>query len=133
MRKKSDPPEEKKLVVGLLFTRKYSPELGPQLVEIMSKGASVFEAAVELNISANLIYTWAKQHPEFKVYFDEAHRRSRAWWERQGRENVGSKGFNSVLWMMNMSNRFARLDYSEPHVWSQKQVVEQEVNPIMSN
>ena len=31
---------------------------------------------------------------------------SEAWWIRQGRENLDTRGFNHGLWLMNMVNRF---------------------------
>jgi hypothetical protein len=39
-----------------------------------------------------------------------------AWWEEQGRVNLGVKGFQTALWFINMKNRFGWTDNREQRV-----------------
>jgi hypothetical protein len=49
---------------------------------------------------------WTAAHPEFHEAFARARELSQAWWERQGRENLGSERFQAALYSRSMSARF---------------------------
>lgn len=89
------------------------------------QGQSVLEVAVELGVSRDTLYEWAKVHPEFSDALTRGRQVSQAWWERQGRENlkdheeydaetkIATKDrFNDRLWSKNVSCRF-KSDWSE--------------------
>lgn len=43
----------------------YTPELGDQILELMTTGLSLAAAAAELNIHRQRVYEWEERHPEF--------------------------------------------------------------------
>lgn len=96
---------------------KYTDSMPDRVIELMSEGASLAEVAADLGISRATLDKWS--HDERKPEFVESIKRgidlSEAWWLRQGREALREKGFNYVLWYMNMKNRFG---------WSDRQQVE---------
>ena len=85
----------------------------------MKSGASKAELCLELDISHDTICRWQKTIPEFSEAIRQGEASSKAWWLKQGRENLKNpKGFHAVLWYMNMKNR---------HGWKDKQDVKLEL------
>ena len=78
-----------------------------QAVETMgAEGYSVVEMAAEIGVHRDTLYEWEKVHPTFSDAFTRARLLSQAWWERQGRINLATQGFNHSLWAKNMGCRF---------------------------
>lgn len=84
----------------------YRPEFCQKVIDLGSEGASVVEMAAELGVHRDTIYGWAETIPEFSYAFTHARLCCQAWWERQGRTNLMTQGFNSSLWSKNMGCRF---------------------------
>jgi len=109
---------------------KYDPKWIDSLPDMFSQGQSVLEVAVELGISKDSIYEYAKLYPEFSDSLTRGRAISQAWWEKMGRENLFDtddydgetkqscrRKFNTSLWAKNVSCRF-RAD------WTDKQEIE---------
>ena len=86
----------------------YNPDYHcPMVIALMSDGLSRYEVARELGISyTGTLYEWEGKYPEFAEALKEGEAMSQAWWLTEARHNLGNPKFNSILWMMNMGNRF---------------------------
>ena len=77
---------------------------------LFDNGGSLAEASREMGISRSTFNRWVKGTDAVKNDFREVinlgKEASEAWWIRQGRENLETRGFNSNLWLLNMVNRF---------------------------
>jgi hypothetical protein len=85
---------------------KYNPERNPEVIDLMSQGASVVEVAAMLDVSRQTIYEWMDVHPEFSYTIKKGFELCQSWWEAKGRKNLENKDFNYTGWFMNMKNRF---------------------------
>lgn len=52
---------------------------------------------------------WLREQPRFAEVVENGRILSQAWWEKKGK-SVSDRSFNSVLWYMNMKNRFGWSD-----------------------
>ena len=81
-----------------------------RLESLFDNGGSMAEAAREMGISRSTFNRWLKgtdtQKAQFREVVSLGKEASEAWWIRQGRENLETRGFNSNLWLLNMVNRF---------------------------
>ena len=63
-----------------------------------------------MGINRSTFNRWANSAGSEKQSFREiveiGKEAAEAWWIRQGRENLDTRGFNHGLWLMNMVNRF---------------------------
>src|SRR5689334_9127619 len=84
----------------------YKPTYSAKVLTLMKKGASKFEVAAELVIHRDTLNEWAKKYPEFSDAIKKGEILSQAWWERQAREGLNNRLFNTALWYINMKNRF---------------------------
>ena len=91
---------------------KYRPEYCQQLIEQSAKGWSLAENAHSLNVNRSTIDLWAKDHQEFHEALTRAKIAEQTWWERKGRESLGEKTFQPLVWKVSMQARF-RDDYTE--------------------
>jgi hypothetical protein len=83
------------------------------VVELGQQGASVVEMAFEIGVSRNTLETnWPAEHPEFLEAFTRAREAAQVWWERKGRDNLETSGFQSAMWSRSMAARFP-LDWRE--------------------
>lgn len=87
----------------------YDPAYCERVIELGRKGASVIEMAVEIGVSrATLETNWPAAHPEFLEALTHAREASQAWWERTGRTNMLTSGFNASVWSRSMAARFPK-------------------------
>lgn len=91
----------------------YRAEMCDTVIECGRKGFSRAEIAAELDISRQTLYRWEHEYQEFSDALSRAHDLSLAWWEREPRENLGSREFNAGLWKQCMSGRFPAEPYRE--------------------
>jgi hypothetical protein len=85
----------------------YDPAYCDRVVELGKEGYSVVEMAAEIGVSRNTLETnWPAAHPEFMEAFTQARLLSQAWWEKQGRTNLATQGFQSALYSRSMAARF---------------------------
>lgn len=97
------------------YYQEYDSSMARDVVELMKNGMSKAEVAREINISKGMWRKFMETVPEFAAAVEEGTWQSLGWWERQGRANLNEgKGFNHILWMMNVKNRF-------PDEWREKQ------------
>lgn len=78
---------------------------------LMGAGASKVELVAALGITEETLSDWCKvESDRYKPIFAETvalgERLSAGWWQQCGRQRVGDKNFNTVLWTFNMANRF---------------------------
>ena len=89
----------------------YDPSYCDRVIELGNLGASVVEMAYEIGVSRNTLETnWPAMYPEFLEAFNASRLASQVWWERKGRENLESTGFQASMWSRSMAARF-------PHDW----------------
>lgn len=85
----------------------YDPALCEKVIELGRDGMSVVEMAAEIGVArATLETNWPAAHPEFLEAFTRAKLLSQAWWERQGRQNLATPGFQASLYGRSMAARF---------------------------
>lgn len=85
------------------------------LLSMYAEGASDAEVMRQIwewrgSFSQVLWERWLKEEVKFKEVIEAGKILSQAWWEMNGRKNIGNRGFNSALWYMNMKNRFGWAD-----------------------
>ena len=85
----------------------YDPAYCERVIELGKEGCSVVEMAAEIGVCRNTLETnWPAAHPEFLEAFTQAKLFSQAWWEKQGRVNLVTQGFQSALYSRSMAARF---------------------------
>lgn len=85
----------------------YDPSYCEKVIELGERGASVVEMAYEIGVCrATLEANWPAAHPEFLEAFTHARLASQVWWERKGRDNLETGGFQSSMWSRSMAARF---------------------------
>lgn len=92
---------------------KYDPAMCEKVIECGKQGMSRAEIAAELDISIDSLYRYQHEHQEFSDALQRAYGLALAWWERQGRTNLATAGFNSGLYKQCMSGRFPNEAYRE--------------------
>lgn len=58
------------------------------------------------DFTVNTFYRWYRDIPAFKKVVEIGNIYKKAWWLRQGRENIGSPKFNTPLYIRLMANLF---------------------------
>lgn len=84
----------------------YDPKYCEAVITMGSEGYSVVEMAADIGVHRDTLYEWEKVHSDFSDAFTRARQLCQAWWERQGRVNLATQGFNHSLWAKNMGCRF---------------------------
>ena len=73
-------------------------------------GGTIVEASRIMGINRSTFNRWANsagaEKQSFREIVEVGKEAAEAWWIRQGRENLDTRGFNHGLWLMNMVNRF---------------------------
>ena len=86
---------------------------GEKVVNLMKEGASILEVRAEVGIGRDLWDRMYDEEEEFRKVIDYAKELSEAWWMNQARSNLYNHKFQTVLWYMNMKNRFGWKDKAE--------------------
>lgn len=87
----------------------YDPSYCERIVDCGREGMSVVEMAAEIGVArSTLENAWPAAHPEFSVALEQARDLSQAWWEKQGRTNLVTQGFQSALYSRSMAARFPK-------------------------
>lgn len=82
-----------------------------RVLDMMSEGCSQTEVtAAILNNSYSAWLRLQEQDKEFQRVVQFGKILAQAWWEKQARENLESRYFQTGLWSMNMKNRFGWTD-----------------------
>lgn len=85
----------------------YDPSYCERVRELGDIGASIVEMCVEIGCSRNTLEVlWPAAHPEFMRALEDARFRSQVWWEKKGRDNLATQGFQSSMWSRSMAARF---------------------------
>lgn len=92
---------------------KYDPAMCERVEKLGAEGMSRAEIAAEIGVVRNTLDNWAAEHPEFLQSLQRASELSLAWWEKQGRTNLTTAGFQASLWKQCMSGRFPAEPYRE--------------------
>lgn len=82
------------------------------LIKNYAEGASDTEIRAELRITFNKWQQLKMDSDEFRETVILGQQLAKAWWLKQGRTNLMTRGYNAYLWYKNMQNRFG---------WSEKQ------------
>lgn len=90
---------------------KYSPDLCEKLVNEMAKGISYRAFAGMIKVNPKTLYKWESLYEEWAEAKEVATAACLYFWESRGIESLDNpKNFNSVVWYMNMKNRFGWRD-----------------------
>lgn len=90
----------------------YKPEYCIRVAEIMSRGASKEEVALELGVWPSVIKKWVETHEDFAAAIKDGELLEMAWWARINRIQAFNPSFNSTLLIYAMSNRFRKYGYT---------------------
>jgi len=92
------------------FPQLWDEKMKRRLECLFDQGGTLIEAARDMGVSRSTFRAWAtstdKQKEVFRETVKQGKEASEAWWIRQGRENLETRGFNHGLWLINMVNRF---------------------------
>lgn len=91
----------------------YNPAYCAVIIEAGKEGKSKAEWAVACGCSKQTLYTWCESNPQFLDAFKMAETYSLAFYERQGRENLGNPRYNQGLYGKIMAARFPDDGYRE--------------------
>lgn len=85
------------------------------ILDMYSEGASDVEIKALIHqwrgsFSNDLWDRWMREEDAFSETVKKGKMYAEAWWQRHGRKNINNKDFNSVLWYMNMKNRYGWAD-----------------------
>jgi len=82
------------------------------VVELMGKGCTRKELALQLGVTYVTLLNWADAHEEFAQALREGDEASIGWWDRQARINIYNPNFNNVLYIFMRANMhgFSRQD-----------------------
>ena len=88
----------------------WTEAMSRRVSNLFDAGGSIAEVSRMMGISRSTFHAWIAGTDMLKKPFREivslGKEASEAWWVRQGRENLETRGFNANLWLLNMVNRF---------------------------
>ncbi len=88
----------------------YDPSLCDIFVELSARGCSQVEICARVGMSYDQHLRYQKKYPEYRESVKRGVFLCQAWWETEGRKNMGNRDFNYTGWYMNMKNRFRNSD-----------------------
>ena len=82
------------------------------MLECYDKGMSDHEVAREIGISYECYQQWISEgvNEAFIQAYQLGRTFSRAWWDKQGRENLSARNFNASIYIWSMKMRFGLFD-----------------------
>tara|TARA_R100000656_G_scaffold123909_1_gene101022 strand:+ start:1051 stop:1524 length:474 start_codon:yes stop_codon:yes gene_type:complete len=100
------------------FSKIWDEKMSRRIEGLLDQGGTFQEAARLMGIDRSTFHRWMKgtdkEKAAFRIVVNIGKEASEAWWIRQGRENLETRGFNHALWLINMVNRFGwRSTYSK--------------------
>lgn len=98
----ADKPE------GYVFGRptSYRPDYCALVISLGSEGRSKTEIAFEIGVVRQTLDEWAAKYPDFSDALTRAKQAEQVWWEREGRTNLKTMGYQSSMWSRSMAARF---------------------------
>jgi hypothetical protein len=84
----------------------YKTSLCFKAIDLFAEGKDNLTIATELGVTYNTFCRWRKSYEEFNYTCKIGRQLCYRYWIELGRENLLSRDFNHILWMMNMTNRF---------------------------
>lgn len=87
-----------------------------EIIALGKVGASRAEINAYLGIDNETFDAMCKRDHMFSAVIKQFLVNSEAWWTKHGRTQLTEKGFNAVLWYMNMKNRFGWKDKVENEI-----------------
>lgn len=81
--------------------------------DLYAEGAGDAEVAAELRITLKQFYKQMQDNDKFNILVEYGRTLSQAWWERQFRSNLKTKGFNTSALTFYMKNKFGWADKIE--------------------
>lgn len=84
-----------------------------EVVDLYKEGYSDAEVASYLKITIKEYYKTMAENPAFGKVVELGRTHALAFWEGQGRKNIGNKSFNTPLWSFYMKNKHGWADKSE--------------------
>ena len=92
------------------FAQIWTPEMSRRVEALFHVGGTIAEVSREMGINRSTFHRWAnstdREKQNFRNVVEVGKEAAEAWWIRQGRENLETRGFNHGLWLMNMVDRF---------------------------
>ena len=92
------------------FATVWTDVMSRRVEGLFDGGGTIVEASRLMGINRSTFHRWAnstdKEKQKFREVVEIGKEAAEAWWIRQGRENLDTRGFNHGLWLMNMVNRF---------------------------
>lgn len=85
---------------------KYKVEFCERVVDLGCEGKSKVEIAFDLGVGTTTLQRWEAEHAEFRVAMAHAKEAEQVWWERKGRTNLSTQGFQASMWSRSMAARF---------------------------
>ena len=93
---------------------KYDPAIHPKLfLEYSKEGMSLVEIAEEFEVPPRTIEKWSETFLEFNTAFELGSAVYEAWWLREGKENLGNRGYNTQLFKFLTGNKLGYSDKVE--------------------
>ena len=110
--------EEINVMAKSKFSKVWDDKMSRRIENLFDEGGTLQEAARLMGIDRSTFHRWMKgadkEKSSFREIVNTGKEASEAWWIRQGREYLDTRGFNHALWLINMVNRFGwRSTYSK--------------------
>lgn len=83
---------------ALVEKMQYRPEFHPmEFIRMASEGSGPAEIAAEFGVSVAQLTKWAETFEPFNLAYEVGAAQYEAWWQRQGKENLGNFRYNTGL------------------------------------
>jgi hypothetical protein len=76
------------------------------MLTLFSQGHDIAAFCATVGMGRSTFFEWLKKYPIFEEAYDTAREKSRFFFEQQALHGMNDPSFNTVLWSMQMRNRF---------------------------